>query len=53
MLRSRAEEAVRPLLGQRPRLAEHDRHVRVAHLQLGEAVGDDPGRTRVSLKIDE
>ncbi|MEZ5177245.1 MAG: type II toxin-antitoxin system VapC family toxin [Acidimicrobiales bacterium] len=33
-----AEEAVRPLLGQRPGVAEHDRHLGEADLRFGEAL---------------
>ena len=47
----RPEEAVGPLLGQLPGLAEVDGHGRPAHLQLGEPIGNG-GRTDV-LELED
>ena len=44
------EEPVGPFLGELAGLAEHDRHVGPADLQLGEAVGDHRGPDMVEFE---
>ena len=37
------EEAVGPVLGELARVGEHDRHARVAHLELGDQLAQPAG----------